>query len=652
MTSIQTDQPGRTGSKRTLVIFAPYPPAKSGIADYVAELMPFHLADFDVTLVIADDAPIPSDPGLRVLLASEFRKHRAFFEGAPKLYHIGNNPHHCYMLDFLAEDPGIVVLHDFNLCYLHEMATLKWENERRHLSSMQKEYGALGADILNWQLKMGYRETFTGYELPLNGDVLERATAVVTHSRQVQYKVAARNPHVPVWYVPHHLSPHAGQYRSLSKQVVRAELGLPADDIIVTAVGFVTRAKQISMTLAALAALRGHAPRFRFVMAGERRPDEYDVDTDIEKSGLSDLVTCTDYVDEETFFKHLVAADIVVNLRYPSGGEMSGTLIRALGLGVPTIVLDHGPMGELPDTVVRKLEWGNDTQQALTESLRELMSNAATRRALGAQAAEFVRVEHDIARVAQRYSHIVHETPAAPGSSVPPTLKLHFPGTTAIARRLNGRHAAKDAIVSEGAGRMWWTAPATPLGSDGDHRALVIGENGRAIARHLTGVFDWDPSAITVLTCEEFLGPHVDGPDGGPLPAGRFAFALAVVDGCMDESSAAALLKRLNAALLKGGSVSIETSSPLNGQEDQPLLGSLELPQRLRDAGFGAVRPWSPQDGLIAELALGNIRESVSIETTLVTGRKVSDYAVWRYAFSVNGMPLRAGGRLASTPTA
>jgi hypothetical protein len=120
----------------------------------------------------------------------------------------------------------------------------------------------------------------------------------------------------------------------------------------------------------------------------------------------------------------------------------------------------------------------------------------------------------------------------------------------------------------------------------------------------------------------------------------------------MDESSAAALLKRLNAALLKGGSVSIETSSPLNGQEDQPLLGSLELPQRLRDAGFGAVRPWSPQDGLIAELALGNIRESVSIETTLVTGRKVSDYAVWRYAFSVNGMPLRAGGRLASTPTA
>ncbi|MGD0193151.1 MAG: glycosyltransferase [Rhizomicrobium sp.] len=650
MTSMQPESTVSAPSRKTLVMFAPYPPAKSGIADYVAELMPFHLAEYDVTLVIADDAPVPSDPGLRVLLASEFRKHRSYFEGTPKLYHIGNNPHHCYMLDFLVEDPGIVVLHDFNLCYLHEMATLKWGNEKRHLASMQKEFGSLGADILSWQLRTGFREVFTGYELPLNGDVLERATAVVTHSRQVQYKVAARVPHTPVWYVPHHLSPLAGHYGSLSKQAVRAELGLPANEIIVTAVGFVTRAKQIPMTLTALASLRGRAPQFRFVLAGERRPDEYDVDVDIERSGLSDLVTCTDYVDEETFFKHLIAADIVVNLRYPSGGEMSGTLIRSLGLGIPTIVLDHGPMGELPDSAVRKLAWGGGTQTALTETLRELMSNGATRLALGAKAAEYASQEHDIVHIAQRYSRIVHEASASPAPKSATTLKFHFPGTATIARRLNSRPAADGTAAVQNAGAMWWTTPSTPLGSDDSHRALVVARDGRAIAGLLTTVFDWNPSAIAVLTHEEFLATEVNAPEGGPLMAGQFAFALAVVDRDMDESSAAALLRRLNAALCRGGCLSIETSSSLDSGDGDPLLDYQTFPQRVRDAGFGGIRLWSAQDGLIAALAVSDRHETGSLQTALVTGRKVSDYSVWRYAFPVNGMPLRTGGRVATAP--
>ena len=40
---------------------------------------------------------------------------------------------------------------------------------------------------------------------------------------------------------------------------------------------------------------------------------------------------------------------------------MSGTLIRALGMGAPAVVFDVGPMGELPRTVVRKVAWEGDT---------------------------------------------------------------------------------------------------------------------------------------------------------------------------------------------------------------------------------------------------------------------------------------------------
>jgi len=71
--------------QQPLVIFAPSPAAKSGISAYVGELMPYLMADFDVTLVIADDARLPEDieSGARILLSTEFRRHRSVFESAP-----------------------------------------------------------------------------------------------------------------------------------------------------------------------------------------------------------------------------------------------------------------------------------------------------------------------------------------------------------------------------------------------------------------------------------------------------------------------------------------------------------------------------------------------------------------------------------------
>jgi glycosyltransferase involved in cell wall biosynthesis len=638
--------------KRMLVVFSPYPPAKNGIADYVAELLPHHLDEFDITLVIDDDAPVPEVSELRVLLASEFRKHRGSFLSALKIYHIGNNPHHCYMLDFLGSDPGVVVLHDYNLCYLHEMATLRWGNEARHYVAMEREYGVLGREILAGQMRNGHRELFTGYELALNGYVLERATAIVTHSRQVQYKVAARAPHKPVWYIPHHLSPRAGDFFSLTKQEARSQLGLAQDEIVVTAVGFVKRAKQIPMTLAALSSLRGQVDNFRFVLAGERQPLEYDVDADIARSGLSDRVTCTDYLDEETFFRHLAATDIVVNLRYPSGGEMSGTLVRALGLGVPTIVLDHGPMGELPDTVVRKIAWGEGSKVALTEALRGLMTNDLERSELGARAAAYVRRNHNIIGIVRQYGRILHESALTATAEIAP-LTLNFPHPVAIARKLRQFGESRHTMVESAGGQIWWSVPGVPLGINQEHIALVVAAEDRGTAALLSQVFGWKPEAVVTMKPEEFLGERVHGSDGCPLPAALFTFALAIVPAEMPEAFAELLMRRLNAAVRRDGSICVETWTPdsSDGDSNAPL-GQKHLPQRLQDAGFGSVQRWSQQDGLIGALIADPSGEIETRQFACATARKISDYAVWRFVESAKGLPMRLGGRVGARPGA
>ena len=45
----------------------------------------------------------------------------------------------------------------------------------------------------------------------------------------------------------------------------------------------------------------------------------------------------------------MAACDVLVNLRYPTMGETSGSVIRALSLGKPLVVSDVGWFSELPD---------------------------------------------------------------------------------------------------------------------------------------------------------------------------------------------------------------------------------------------------------------------------------------------------------------
>jgi glycosyltransferase involved in cell wall biosynthesis len=629
------------------VLFSPCATAKNGIATYVHELMPYFLARFDVTLVVADDAVLPAEPekGLRILLAAEFRKHRSFFEKAPKLYHFGNNPDHCYMLDMIVRDPGIVVLHDYNLNYMHEVSSLGWVEPDGYRSALELEYGALGAETMRHRFERKDRGLFATYELPLNGDVLEAASGVIAHSRYVQYKVAARVPRTPVWYIPHHLAPGAETHRGLTKQSARSQLGLPGGALIVTALGFVSYAKKIPLVLASLAELRSTMPPFRFVLAGEKRPGEYDVDADIAAFGLKDITICTNYLQEDQFFKHLVACDLVTNLRHPSGGETSGTLIRALGMGVPTVVLDYGPLGELPNSVVGKVPWGPDTQSGLTDVMRELMSDPAKRHALGANAAAYIRANHNIEKVADAYARVLgnplgRTKPAAKGS-----YRQHFPGARELAHRLAVGAKSTERPLQDVDGELWWSRGCVPLGQ-ADQRALVVSPRPVPTSRVLSKFFEWPHEAITCVDPGAFLSKEVRAPDGSPLQAETFTFALVVVPSNLPEVEAALLMRRVNAALRGGGSVALEVWDDSQTDERRAPLAEARLAQCLIDAGFTSARKIDHHSGILADITVPDRDMPGGRRFSCVAARKASSFASWKYMHALRGAPMRYGGRV------
>ena len=168
------------------------------------------------------------------------------------------------------------------------------------------------------------------------------------------------------------------------------------------------RSKQVTLTVEAFARLRQDYPTARYVVVGDDSKDDFDLVAWIEEHNLNDAVTYTGYcADLQVFRSWIAAADVLVNLRYPTVGETSATALRGLAAGRTVIVSDHGWYAELPDEVCVKVP-PNDGD-ALLATMRQLASDPGLREAIGTRAAAYAREEHAPARAAERYVAFIEE---------------------------------------------------------------------------------------------------------------------------------------------------------------------------------------------------------------------------------------------------
>jgi glycosyltransferase involved in cell wall biosynthesis len=96
-------------------------------------------------------------------------------------------------------------------------------------------------------------------------------------------------------------------------------------------------------------------------------------------------------VPDEEFLAWLAAADVVVDLRYPHRGEVSGSLIRSMQLGKPTIVSATGTYLDVPEETVRRVSPGPTDVAELREAIASLLDDRARRDRIGGAAADRIR---------------------------------------------------------------------------------------------------------------------------------------------------------------------------------------------------------------------------------------------------------------------
>jgi glycosyltransferase involved in cell wall biosynthesis len=363
--------------------FSPMPPERSGIADYSALLLPALGDRLDVTVVKRGRKKAPRGTDV-------------------SLYHVGNNPDaHAWIVDALHKEPGVVVLHDFVLHHLVAGMTVGRRNGHGYLDAMEREYGVVGRLLAHGVLDKRIPPLWESRpaDFPLASFVLEHATGVIVHSRTVSDLVRASGFTRPIWVVPHPAWP--------VNQIAPARI---ATGPVIGCFGVVNASKRIPELLDAAAKVREAHPDVTLLLVGPTSPG-FDLERRLQRLGLGEKGLVREgWTDEARLWELMAGADIAVNLRHPTMGETSGSVIRALSLGKPLVVSDVGWFSELPGEVALKIPTGNDEVVVLTAALELLVTRADVREAMGVAGVELARREHDLGRVAELYTSALEES--------------------------------------------------------------------------------------------------------------------------------------------------------------------------------------------------------------------------------------------------
>jgi glycosyltransferase involved in cell wall biosynthesis/SAM-dependent methyltransferase len=361
-----------------LAFFSPLPPVKSGIADYSAALL---------------------DPLARMAQVEAFAQAPAAFDPSSYgalLYQLGNNPHHVFVYETALAYPGVVVLHEGNMHHLIAEATIRRGNWDAYMRELEISGGPEALEYAKRYVRT--LERGPQYEIPMLRTILERSRGVIVHSDAVAEVVREHGFQGPVAKIP-----HGAWIAQADRMAHRTRLGLDERTPLIGIFGFLKPYKRIAESLRAFRRLIRVVPEARLILVGEAHP-ELPLASMISSMGLSAHARHIDFAPIEDFNGYMAACDVVLNLRYPTVGESSGTLLRALGMGKAVVVSNVGSFREYPDAICLKAPVDATEEDHLFEYLNLLVTRPEVARELGARAAAWVSKECNWEVVARRYT--------------------------------------------------------------------------------------------------------------------------------------------------------------------------------------------------------------------------------------------------------
>ncbi|GEO99015.1 glycosyltransferase [Methylobacterium haplocladii] len=386
-----------------MAFVSPLPPDHSGIADYSAELLRELLDHYEIDLVhpdgTTDDAWLAGNCAVRDIV--HFERHAGEYDRI--VYSFGNSTFHTHMFRLLARFPGTVILHD---AFLSNLAIHLLHVAGKPADAIAEEiYASHGVTGLRLLTEEGYDGV--ARDLTMSGGVFRNAHGVIVHSDfAAGIAEAAFGPTVRsmIAVVPH--------LRSLPKRggrkAARKALGIPPDAFVVASFGIVDPRKLNLLTAEAFSSSGLAAdPENRLVFVG---PHQEPYAGEVLAAATADHpdagVVFAGRLSDTEYGQYMEAADIAVQLRTESRGETSGATLGAMAYGLPTLATDLGPVAELPDGCLVKLEPDASAEDVAAILLR-LRRDPEDCRRLGEAARAYIAGALEPRAIGRRLSELV-----------------------------------------------------------------------------------------------------------------------------------------------------------------------------------------------------------------------------------------------------
>ncbi|MEX3620172.1 glycosyltransferase [Paenibacillus glucanolyticus] len=386
-------------SKPKLAYFSPLNPQKSGISDYSEELLLKLREYYDIAIITKQ-----FEPDNKFILDTfeiiDINKQEDVLEQFDnRLYHIGNNEYHEWIVDTLERYPGHIVLHDFNL-FGYFIYTLYLKGRTKEfMYELVYNSGLEGEAASNSLMESNIIPE--AQQFPLSNRIVDLSKGVIVHSNWVKNSILINNNYSgPVSVIPHGFT---NDFLTEKNNASRNK-----DEILIGVFGNVIPNKRVDIIIRVMEKLVETNPEVRLRVIGHAEEDY--------KKSLIGLVNNLkvdkhiDFIDSpsiDVFKTYIRESDLCINLRWPTMGETSGTLMRALGYGVPCIVSNVGSYAEYPDESVWKVDVDEYEEELLLSYLLELCNNPKIRHQMSQNARKYINEQCDFKITALKYKEFM-----------------------------------------------------------------------------------------------------------------------------------------------------------------------------------------------------------------------------------------------------
>ncbi len=356
--------------------FSPLPPAATGVADYSAALL------------------------------AEMRKHGRVEIDNPNadvaLYHIGNNHLHRQIYARAIETPGIAVLHDAVLNHFF-LGTLE---RQAYIDEFVYNYGEWMRGLAEnlWSNRARSAADPRYFEYPMLRRIAAPSRAVIVHNpaaARIAGRHGARTIEIPHLFVEPQIPDHVETLR------FRESLGLRPRTLLVGVFGHLRESKRVPVLLRAMQIAWSAGAGARLLIAGECASS--DLRRSLEPHLADPRILRTGFLSEPDFWRYAAATDLCVNLRYPTAAESSGIAIRMMGIGKAVAFTAGDEIARIPQNACLRVDLGPGEEELLAGIIVWLARDREAAAEIGIRAAQHIRAEHAIEKVAAQYWSAIKE---------------------------------------------------------------------------------------------------------------------------------------------------------------------------------------------------------------------------------------------------